>query len=84
MTEKIIKFYKETNSLKFTHGRFKIHGYTFMAIRNIIAKAKLLKKPGRFHGSENKGQLIEDKSREFRYLTDKDLNFENEIKSKLF
>jgi len=82
MEDKIIEDYKKTGSCLATSEKFRFAGWSYNKVIRLLRQRKVIKKPGNFYGSEQPLQV--DNSREFRYLTDKDLNFENEIKTKIF
>lgn len=82
MEDKIIEDYKKTGSCLATSEKFRFAGWSYNKVIRLLRQRKVIKKPGNFYGSKQPLQV--DNSREFRYLTDKDLNFENEIKTKIF
>jgi hypothetical protein len=85
LINEIICFYKKSKvpSILKTYTEFYHSGISREKIRLILKEAGMTKKGGdRYKYKEV--ILIPDANREFRYLTDKDLNFKEEIKSKLY
>ena len=82
MEDKIIEDYKKTGSCLATSEKFRFAGWSYNKVIRLLRKRKVIKKPGNFYGSEQPLQV--DNSREFKYLNDSVLDFENEIKTKLW
>jgi hypothetical protein len=81
MEDKIIEDYKKTGSCLATSEKFRFAGWSYNKVIRLLRERKVIKKPGNFY----KNEVMEiDNSREFKYLTDKEIDFESEIKSKLF
>lgn len=76
----IIAHYKKSGRVLDTWNEYKKY-FSRYQIRDILFRADVLNKRG---GAYNVSEFVEDKSRDFKLLSDKDLNFEDEIKSKLF
>lgn len=76
----IISYYKKSGKVFDTWNKYKKF-FSRYQIRDILFRADVLNKRG---GAFNVAEFVEDKSRDFKFLTDKDLNFEDEIKSKLY
>lgn len=77
--EQILALYKKCTSVKRIH--ILLHGtMSYNKIRDIIRESGLLATRGN-PNMRNK-PLVRDPYRDFRYLTDKDLNFEEEIRTK--
>lgn len=78
--DQILALYKKCTSIKRIHQL--LHGMlSYNKIRDIIrASGKLA---GRGNPYQNFPMMV-DHTRDFRYLTDKDLNFDEEIKSRMY
>jgi hypothetical protein len=81
MEDKIIEDYKKTGSCLATSEKFRFEGWSYSKVIRLLRERKVIKKPGNFY----KNEIMEvDNSREFKYLNDSQIDFESEIKSKLF
>lgn len=77
----IIKHYKSCGKVLETWWKYKKY-FSRYQITDILRRNGVLNRKGGAHNVAD--ELIVDNSRAFRYLTDKELDFENEIKTKLF
>ena len=81
MEDKIIEDYKKTGSCLATSEKFRFAGWSYSKVIRLLRERKVIKKQGNFY----KNEIMEvDNSREFKYLNDSQIDFESEIKSKLF
>lgn len=80
--KKIIVFYIETKSIRRTWEKFPSKSRN--EITELLRSAGVLQAKGKGRLNFEAAEMKADESREFRYLTDKDLNFKEEIKSKLY
>ena len=69
----IIAFYKKEKSIRRAFQKFACRGIGIFGIRNILKEAGIIEKPGNPQSKQD-AKLIEDKSREFRYLTDAEID----------
>jgi len=82
MEDRIIQDYLKTGSCLATSEKFRFAGWSYNKVIRLLRQRKVIKKPGNFYGAEQPLQV--DNSREFRYLNDSVLDFENEIKTALW
>lgn len=79
-TEQILSLYAKTQSVKKIH--ILLRGmFSYNRLRDIIRVSGVLRK----RGNPNLNRVWEeDHSSDFKYLTDKDIDFEQEIKTKIY
>ena len=81
MESDIIGHYKSCGKVLETWEKYKDY-FSRYQITDILRRNGILNRRGGAYN--NADELVIDNSREFKYLTDDDLDFENEIKTKLF
>ena len=79
-TEQILSLYAKTQSVKRVHSL--LQGmFSYNTLYDIIRLSGKLRKRG---NPDLNRVWEEDHSRDFKYLTDKDINFEEEIKTRYY